>query len=350
MKFQVGDVVRYLNDVGGGVVQKIVSPMVVEIVDESGFTVPVRENELILIERPEKQEQSQVNSMSSAPQNPMEIDEPTEDEDIEGNDIPQLFMAFVRNAKDSSLFELYLINDCNYHILYVLSSEDGDEVSRINSGLLEANSKYMIAQISYDEISKMERLHCQAVYFKNKKYSLQNSVDVQVVINPVKFYKPGVFIVNDFFDEDAYVISVYDAAEIQYKREQDVLRNVEPKQIAEAMQTKKDVDEKQPVTVKKEDKIREIDLHIHELVDNPEKMEPSEMLDLQLQTFERELVKAVSDGIEKIVFIHGVGNGILKAKIRGCLDRDYPQYFYQDASFEKYKFGATLVYLRKVYK
>ena len=350
MKFQVGDVVRYLNDVGGGVVQKIVSPMVVEIVDESGFTVPVRENELILIERPEKQEQSQVNSISSVPQNPIEIDEPIADEDIEGNDIPQLFMAFVRNAKDSSLFELYLINDCNYHILYVLSSEDGDEVFRINSGLLEANSKYMIAQISYDEISKMERLHCQAVYFKNKKYSLQSSVDVQVAINLVKFYKPGVFIVNDFFDEDAYVISVYDAAEIQYKKEQDVLRNVEPKQIAEAMQTKKDVEEKQPVTVKKEDKIREIDLHIHELVDNPEQMEPSEMLDLQLQTFEQELVKAVSDGIEKIVFIHGVGNGILKAKIRGCLDRDYPQYFYQDASFEKYKFGATLVYLRKVYK
>ena len=349
MKFQVGDVVRYLNDVGGGVVQKIVSPMVVEIVDESGFTVPVRENELILIERPEKQEQSYLNSVPSAPQNPIEIDESIEDDDIEGNEIPQLFMAFVRNAKDSSLFELYLINDCNYHILYVLSSEDGNEVSRINSGLLEANTKYMIAQISYEEISKMERLHCQAVYFKNKKYAMQNAVDVQVAINPVKFYKPGVFIVNDFFDEDAYVISVYDAADIQYKKEQDLLRNIEPRQIAESMQTK-NVVEKQPVMVKKEEKIREIDLHIHELVDNPEQMKPSEMLDIQLQTFERELVKAVSDGIEKIVFIHGVGNGILKAKIRGCLDRDYPQYFYQDASFEKYKFGATLVYLRKVYR
>jgi len=74
------------------------------------------------------------------------------------------------------------------------------------------------------------------------------------------------------------------------------------------------------------------------------------MLELQMRTFELELGKAVTDGLEKIVFIHGVGNGILKAKIRGTLDREYPQYFYQDASYQKYKFGATLVYLRKIYK
>lgn len=349
MKFQVGDVVRYLNDVGGGTVQKIVNPSVVEIVDESGFSVPVHEKELILIERAEKKDEAPKQESSILEKNEVVESESIEDEDIEGYENPHLFMAFVRNAKDSSLFELYLINDCNYHLLYVLSSENEDSMSRIGSGLLEANSKYLVKQISYDNLSKIEHLRCQAVFYKNKEYDLQKVVDVKVAVNPVKFYKPGVFVVNDFFDEDAYVLDIYDASALQYEEERETLRNVDSKQIADALKTKKD-EEVRVVPPAKEDSIREIDLHIHELVDDTASMEASEMLDLQLKTFERELMKAVSDGVEKIVFIHGVGNGILKAKIRGCLDRDYPQYFYQDASFQKYKFGATLVYLRKVYK
>jgi hypothetical protein len=47
----------------------------------------------------------------------------------------------------------------------------------------------------------------------------------------------------------------------------------------------------------------------------------------------------------KIVFIHGVGNGKLKLEIRRSLDRDYPQLKYQDASFQEYGYGATMVIL-----
>ena len=156
---------------------------------------------------------------------------------------------------------------------------------------------------------------------------------------------------NDFFDEDAYVIDLYDAEKVVKEQQREQLRQVNVEEIREAMVEKQKSEENPKPQVKKnEESVREVDLHIGELVDNEETMSPAEKLDLQVKTFERELTKAVKDGIEKIVFIHGVGNGILKAKIRGCLDRDYPQYYYQDASFQKYKFGATLVYLRKVYR
>ena len=52
MKLQVGDIVRYLNAVGGGTVTKVLNENFVEIHDESGFDMPVRVQELVLVERP----------------------------------------------------------------------------------------------------------------------------------------------------------------------------------------------------------------------------------------------------------------------------------------------------------
>ncbi|MBR4323981.1 MAG: Smr/MutS family protein, partial [Bacteroidales bacterium] len=45
-------------------------------------------------------------------------------------------------------------------------------------------------------------------------------------------------------------------------------------------------------------------------------------------------------------FIHGKGNGSLKLELRKCLDRNYKRCQYQDASFEEYGGGATLVYVK----
>ncbi|MCQ2959156.1 MAG: DUF2027 domain-containing protein [Bacteroidales bacterium] len=348
MKFQAGDIVRYLNDVGGGVVSRIVNSSTVEIIDESGFTLPVRENELVLIERPEKKNEVNNTSVQIMPEEILNTDD-LEDEDIEGNDSPHLFLAFIRNAKKSNLFEAYVINDCNYHTLYVLSSREENLLNRISSGMLEANSKLLIAEFEYESLTKMEKLHFQGIFFKNRNFESQKNVDIEIAINPVKFYKPGVFVVNDFFDEDAYVIDFYDALKIRESEEKKLL-NVEPEKIQEAIQEKQDLKKNEVKEIKKTEKFKEVDLHILELVDDDSKMSPLEKLEMQMKVFESELAKAISEGYEKIVFIHGVGQGILKAKIRGCLDKDYPQFFYQDASFQKYKFGATLVYLKKIYK
>ncbi len=348
MKLQVGDIVRYLNDVGGGVVQKIINATQVEILDNSGFTLPIFEKDLVLIERPTaktKQPEDQVV--------PLDVFEEVESEDIEGNDTPLVYLAFVRDAKNPNMFDSYIINDCNYNLLFVLSSESNNELTHRFSGLLESNTKMMAVQFSYDDISTFETLSLQGVFYKKRGYEQQNTIDVSIKINQVKFYKPGVFVVNDFFDNDAYVITAYDGASVQEKKvekEKELLQSISPEKLKELILEKNDKHEQIEKPQKKDVAIREVDLHIHELVENDSNMLPAEMLEVQLRTFEKELANAAKSGIEKIVFIHGVGNGILKAKIRGRLDRDYPQYFYQDASFQQYKYGATLVYLRKVHK
>jgi dsDNA-specific endonuclease/ATPase MutS2 len=49
---------------------------------------------------------------------------------------------------------------------------------------------------------------------------------------------------------------------------------------------------------------------------------------------------------KKIVFIHGKGEGVLRNAIMQELKRKYPRCLSQDASFQKYGFGATMVIIK----
>ncbi|MCC7303055.1 MAG: Smr/MutS family protein [Bacteroidia bacterium] len=90
----------------------------------------------------------------------------------------------------------------------------------------------------------------------------------------------------------------------------------------------------------------EVDLHIDELVENAKGMSNSEMLAVQISIFRQTMEEALTGRIHKVVFIHGVGAGVLKAEIRIILRADYPACEFFDASMSKYGMGATEVRIR----
>ncbi len=91
----------------------------------------------------------------------------------------------------------------------------------------------------------------------------------------------------------------------------------------------------------------EIDLHIHELVDSTVGMDNYTMLQFQLDTV-RKAMKAHRRRIgQKIVFIHGKGDGVLRKEVRTLLAKEYASCDVQDASFLKYGYGATQVTIRQ---
>ena len=49
---------------------------------------------------------------------------------------------------------------------------------------------------------------------------------------------------------------------------------------------------------------------------------------------------------QKIVFIHGKGDGVLRKAIEKDLKTRYKQHYFQDASFREYGFGATMVTIK----
>ncbi|MDG1040135.1 MAG: DNA mismatch repair protein MutS [Polaribacter sp.] len=87
----------------------------------------------------------------------------------------------------------------------------------------------------------------------------------------------------------------------------------------------------------------EVDLHINQLVKTTRGLDNYDMLNLQIDTAKRKLEYAIQQRISKIVFIHGVGAGVLKSELKFLLNK-YPVNYY-DASYQQYGLGATEVYI-----
>lgn len=96
------------------------------------------------------------------------------------------------------------------------------------------------------------------------------------------------------------------------------------------------------ITEKKE-MILEVDLHINQLTKSTRGMDNFDMVTLQLNTAKSKLEYAIQKRISKLVFIHGVGAGVLKSELNYLLNK-YPVKYY-DASYKKYGLGATEVYI-----
>ena len=92
--------------------------------------------------------------------------------------------------------------------------------------------------------------------------------------------------------------------------------------------------------------IIEIDLHIGELLDDTHGMSNSEILNYQLDKFREVLEQYKNKCEQRIVFIHGKGDGVLRKALLNELKRKYPTFRHQDASFQEYGFGATMITIK----
>lgn len=97
---------------------------------------------------------------------------------------------------------------------------------------------------------------------------------------------------------------------------------------------------------KKEEFVLEVDLHIEKLVPSKRGMSNYDILTLQMETAKRQLDFAIKNRMPKVVFIHGVGEGVLKAELDFMLGR-YDNISFQDANYQKYGLGATEVYIKQ---
>ena len=267
---------------------------------------------------------------------------------MKGGDVLNVYLAFVPEdikAVSTTPFEAYLVNDSNYCMYYTYLSAEGKSWTVRSHGLIEPNTKLLLEEFEKSELNDRERAAVQLVAFKdNRSFAMKPAVNVEIRIDTVKFYKLHTFRQTDFFDTPALM---YDVVKNDAPAKQVY---VSAEDLQDALMQKKTVDvPSKPQTIVKrggKNEIIEVDLHIGELLDDTRGMSNSEILNYQLDKFREVMEQYKNKREQRIVFIHGKGDGVLRKALLDEMKRKYTACKTQDASFQEYGFGATMVTIK----
>ncbi|MBS5540346.1 MAG: DUF2027 domain-containing protein [Phocaeicola plebeius] len=330
---KIGDKVRFLSEVGGGIVRGFQGKDIALVEGEDGFEIPMLIRECVVIQTDDYNIPLKSTAKPSAP----EVEEEEEEKEkpityrapeIRGNDVLNVFLAYVpQDVKSisSTAFDAYLVNDSNYFIDYLYLSAEGKSWTLRSRGTVKPNMKMHLEEFEKSALNGMERVAVQLLAYKDDRtFLLKQAVNQELRIDTVKA------LIYEIVKDDETVKQVYVSADdiknaLLQKNVQDVPAKLQKKQHV----------------VKNE--IVEVDLHIHELLDDTTGMGNAEMLNYQLDVFRKTLEEYKQKKGQRIVFIHGKGDGVLRRAILDELKRKYKTYQWQDASFREYGFGATMV-------
>ena len=355
---QIGDKVRFLNEVGGGIVTQFVDNKTVLVEDNDGFEIPMLITECVVIDTndynipivPKKQ-----------PKPAAAVEQPAMDEEAHlskpmtfkpkplerrGGDKVNLFLGFTPvNITELSRteFDMFIINDCNYAITFALMQQEGNALRLRHAGCVQPNTKLLLETFERSALPELERLTLQAFATKDEKsFLMKQPFNVGIRIDGPKFYKLHTFGESIFFETPAYVVDVV--------KEDAPVRSmfVNAEELRDAMlpQPAKERPKNEPARNAQKNGIVEIDLHASEILETESGMSAKDILDYQLKIFNEEMLKYLKKKGSKLVFIHGKGDGVLRKSIEQELRRKYKTCIFQDASFKEYGYGATMVIVK----
>ena len=348
---KIGDKVRFLSEIGGGTVKGFQGKDIALVEDEDGFEIPMLIKECVVIQTDNYNIPLKTKTKPAA-QKEEEEEEEVEAElpasyhapEIRGNDVLNVHLAFVPQdirTISSTAFDAYLVNDSNYFIDYIYMSAQGKSWTLRNRGTIKPNMKMHLEEFFKSDLNDMEHICVQLIAYKDdRSFLIKPAVNTELRLDTIKFYKLHSFKDSDFFNVPSLIYDII-------KDDEEVKQvYVSAEEIEHALLQKKD----RPIPskiVNKQNKIKnnivEIDLHIDELLDDTTGMGNAEMLNYQMDTFRKTLEEYKNQKGQKIVFIHGKGDGVLRRAILDELKRKYKKYESQDASFREYGFGATMV-------
>lgn len=359
---KIGDIVRFLNSVGGGRVTKI-KDNIAYVEDEDGFETPVLLRECVVVGQASEKPAPTAEHTAVAVKQPAAVtkevvaaavpvvDEMPIEETPEGEKLNVVLGYEAHDLKQLSAtsFDTYLVNDSNYFLYfsYLTRSDDSNEWTTRYAGIVEPNIQVFIGEVGREDLPDMERVAIQYIAFKRDKgFGLKRPASVELRVDTTKFAKLHCFKENMYFDVPVIAFEIV---------KDDVPHKVKPidgERLEAALRSKKDVPAPRKRVVKRRSKqdrrgdVIVVDLHIAELVDSTRGLSNADMLNLQVDEFSRVMDENRKNKGQKIVFIHGKGEGVLRNAIMKELNHRYKGNDVQDASFREYGYGATQVTIR----
>ena len=394
----IGDKVRFLNTTGGGKIAGFQGKDLVLVCDDDGFEIPTLRSEIVVVETdnynlvrkpvPSKERASTSESdglshtsikaalaahaaaanggENGAPEEKLLEDEsePADKEitfqprplERRGADQVNFYIGFLpvdSRALSQTEFEVYLINDSNLYVRFLLLTQEGEQYSLRHEGLVLPNQKLLLDTIGHADLPQWERLTFQLLAYKtDKPFALKSPMNITLRVDGTKFYKLHCFAASDFFNDPALVRSLVSedrpaqSVSIAAETVEEALITPEVvRQSAERLKQQPARAMDKSVTLDR-NAIVEVDLHADVLLDSTRGLTPTDILTMQIKAFHDTMRQYAKDKGRRIVFIHGKGEGVLRATLLKELKNHYRHCTHQDASFREYGFGATMVTVR----
>lgn len=223
---KIGDKVRFLSEIGGGRVAGFQGKNIVLVEDEDGFQMPMLISEVVVVGEEDYDTKHVVEVKAQSTKAALQVDleekelEPADKpitfkarpEERTGGDKLSAYLAFVpMDVKELSQtrFESYIVNDSNYYLRYVYMTAEGSAWMVRADGEIEPNTKEYIEEFGREDLNTLEHCCIQLIAYKrDKHYMLKPTVNAQVRIDPVKFYKLHAFRENMFFEQPALIYTI----------------------------------------------------------------------------------------------------------------------------------------------
>ena len=199
-----------MNEVGGGVITGFIGNHLVNVENEDGFDVPMPIREVVVIEtddyniaKPEKHTTPNVEREEEPADKPVTYRPMTIERT--GAELVNLYLCAVPVSPlmiTESDMDLYMVNDCNYYIDYILLRGENNAWSVMYRGTVEPNMKIFLGTVDRTELNTLENLCIQLLCYKQgKSFLIKPAMSVRLKPDLSKFFKLHTFQPNDFFDE-----------------------------------------------------------------------------------------------------------------------------------------------------
>lgn len=355
MKFKPGDRVVFLNEKGGGVVTQVVSDKVVKVAIEDGFEIPYAITELLNVSGSNVTGSNLTEAASQKEESNPDMLPLYSIPDKVGQPKPGAYLAMIPSNQDKPLegmLEFWIVNHSDYEMLFALYLNRSGSFHGTEYGFIKANSALYIQDVGRQDLEHWKNGLLQKVYFGAGKSKPMKPTSSPIEFKPVRTYQEENFLFDGLLKKKAIMVPLGNLSELH----DETAINPLPEENLKLLQEKLHQGSSTPLPEKKissfldkhkvDDKIAEVDLHISELVETTYGMSNTDMLKIQMDYLKKCIDQSQVEKISKLIFIHGVGNGVLKSELHKYLRGIEGVQFY-DASYARYGRGATeLVFYR----
>jgi len=312
-----GDRVRFLNEPLEGTVTRIIDARTVGVTTDDDFEIPVLKTELVKITFAES---SVGDTIKKEPKTISEAKVRTE---------LGVFLLF--EPKSDGLLHMKLVNLLSPELVYTYGTFNKKTYATHRKGSFSLDEIITLETVNLTEFSEWPEFVFNFIPCPAHSGQIEKPIHKSIRFKSKEFH--GSFKFSKTLNRQAYVFRLdedINLIDLQKLRSRDFN---EPKTESKTIWANEDLAAVNEV----------VDLHLEAIPDVPGNLKPSEAIQVQFGYFRRSLEKGLAAGIEKMIFIHGIGDGILKRKIREYL-HSYPKIKKAgDADEFKYGKGATEV-------